>query len=265
MADTRGHEQDEQHRANIAAQFKEHNDSVTAVLIIANGTVARLTTGIDYTLTTLSALFPKSLARNMAFVFTNITNPLVVNFSEETIPTVLKDSPRFCLDNPCALQKKSLELKSERKANKKKKQRKMRKYIENSEEETLGTLVELFDWLDGLAPQPTKEIVNLYNLSQEIESTIADALAQMDQAAAKKDEINRLMDNPTVSSSPFSYVRLILMSFGCRLWLLPSNLRRPPPWLLGGNNPPLPTIGYAARSAAILTANSTARPISPSR
>ena len=233
LADTGGPEQDKRHKANIATQFKEHIHSVTAVLIIANGTIARLTPGINYALTTLSALFPRTLATNMAFVFTNIPNPVSWNFSEETIPEGLKDAPRFFLDNPCALQKKSFELKNVGKVNKTKAQRKMRKFMENSEKEALETLVQLFDWLNGLTPQPTKEIVNLYNLSQEIESAITDALAQMDQAAAKKDEIKRLMDNPKVSS--VSYLRLTLMLLGCRLGLLPSNLRRPLVWSLGGN------------------------------
>ena len=264
LADSRGLEQDELHKANIATQFKEHIDYVTAVLIITNGTVTRLNAGVDYALTTLSTLFPKTLAPNIAFVFTNIQNAVSWNFSRETISRLLEDAPRFFLDNPCALQKRSLELRNNRKVKTTKGQLKMRKFMENSEEEALETLVELFDWLDSLIPQPTKEIVNLYNLSREIESMITDALAQMDQAAAKKDEIKRLMDNPKVSSSPFSYMRLTLIPLGCRLWLHPSNLKRPPAWSPGGNSPLPPKIWYAARSAAILTAISTTRPISPS-
>ena len=199
MADTRGPDQDECHKANIATQFEEHIDFVTAVLIIANGTVARLNTGTDYALTTLSALFPKTLVTNMAFVFTNIPNPLSCNFAQEAVSEMVEDALQLFLDNPCALQKKHSELE---KANKTKRLRNMREFMENSEKEALVMLVELFDWLDGLTPQPTKEIVNLYELSQQIESAITNALAQIDQAAAKKDEINGLIANPKVSSSP---------------------------------------------------------------
>ena len=263
LADTRGLEQDELHKANIATQFKEHIDYVTAVLIVANGTVARLTTGVDYALTTLSALFPKTLAPNIAFVFTNIPNFVAQNFSIEAIvKEEVKDAPQFCLNNPCALQKKSVEL--ELKNDTKRKPEKMRKSVESSEEEALETLVELFDWLDGLTPQPTKAIVELYDLSQQIESMITDVLAQMDQVAAKKDEIKGLMNNPEVSFSPFPYMRPTLMLLGCRISLLPSNLRRPPASSPGGSSPLPPTIWYAARPAAILTALSTTSPISPS-
>ena len=246
LADSRGLEQDERHKANIATQFEEHIDSVTAVLIIANGTVTRLSAGTDYALTTLSTLFPKTLATNIAFVFTNIQNEVSLSFSMETIPKGLENARQFLLDNPCALYKKALKLNNDRKEKTAKEQRKMRKFIEESETETLRTLVELFDWLDGLTPQPTTDIVKLYNLSQQIESMITGALAQMDQVAAKKDEISRFLDDPNVSSSPFSYMRLTLIPLGCRLWLPTSNLRRPSAWLPGGNSALPPKTWYAA-------------------
>jgi hypothetical protein len=50
-------------------------------------------------------------------------------------------------------------------------------------------LVKLFDWLDGLEPQPTTEMIALYEKSQAIESKITNTLAQMDQTAAKMAEI----------------------------------------------------------------------------
>jgi len=71
-------------------------------------------------------------------------------------------------------------------------------------------LVELFDWLDGLEPQPTTEIVALYEKSQAIEVKITDTLAQMDQASGKMTEINKLMEelqkNPAVSFSPYFHL-----------------------------------------------------------
>jgi hypothetical protein len=113
LADTRGIEQDELHKKNIATEIQKQIDSVTAVLILANGTVPRLTVGTDYALSTLSALFPKSLANNIAFVFTNVASPLSWNFSMDTIPDVLKDANLFFLDNPIALQKKYLSFKDD--------------------------------------------------------------------------------------------------------------------------------------------------------
>ena len=199
MADTRGIEQDERHKESIANQIKKHIDSVTAVLILANGTIERITAGTDYALSTLSAVFPKSLAENIAFMFTNVPSPLAWNFSQDTVPRVLKDAPQFLLDNPIALQKKYLKLKD--KPSMKKAEKDMRNHLKAGEQKALEMLVQLFDWLDDCKPQPTTEIVYLYEMSQEIEASITDTLAQIDQGAAKKVEIDKLMADLKHSSN----------------------------------------------------------------
>ena len=204
MADTRGIQQDELHKKSIATEIQNHIDSVNAVLILANGTVPRITVGTDYTLSTLSAIFPKSLAANIAFMFTNVLSPLSWNFSQDTVPRVLKGAPQFHLDNPVALQKKYLELKDSK--GRSNVRTEMRKHVKTGEQKALEMLVKFFDWLDRLEPQPTNEIVRLYGMSQDIEAMITDTLAQMDQAASKKVEIDNLMValriTTDVSSSP---------------------------------------------------------------
>ena len=164
LADTRGLQQDELHKENIATQIKSHLDSVTAVLILANGTVPRVTVGTDYALSTLSAIFPKSLASNTAFMFTNVLSPLHWNFSGDSIPDDLKHAPYFLLNNPVALQKKYFKLKDD--PNMKKTTVDLRKAVKASEQNAMGMVVELFDWLDGLEPQPT---IGIFPLRGEIE------------------------------------------------------------------------------------------------
>ena len=213
MADTRGIEQDERHKESIANQIKKHIDSVTAVLILANGTIERITAGTDYALSTLSAIFPKSLADNIAFMFTNVPSPLAWNFSQDTVPRALKDAPQFLLDNPIALQKMYLKFKGD--LDKQRVRAEMRRAVQAGEEQALRMLVDLFDWLDGLGSQPTVEIVYLYEISQSIEAMITNTLAQMDQAAAKKVEIDKLMtaikNNSYVSYPPYAYSGLNLV------------------------------------------------------
>ena len=213
MADTRGIQQDEVHKRSIATEIQKHIDSVNAILILANGTVPRITVGTDYTLNTLSTIFPKTLANNIAFVFTNVLSPLSWNFSQDTIPRVLKGAPQFHLDNPIALQKKYIKLKDDQ--SKKNVKIDMRNHVKAGEQKALEMLVKLFDWLDGLEPQPTTEIVELYEMSQDIESMITNTLAQIDQAAAKTLEVDKLMaavkNNTDVSSLPYLYLRLNLM------------------------------------------------------
>ena len=216
MVDTRDIEQDELHKNHITTKIKEYIDSINAVFILANGTIPRIKVGTDYALSTLSSIFSKSLAGNIAFVFTNVPSPLSWHFPRETIPDVLKHAPRFLLDNPIALYKRSLGFKGGAKGNKV-----MHKMVQEGEQKALEMLVELFDWLDGLEPQPTKEIVYLYYLSQTIEATMTKTLAQMDQVAAKKVEVDKLMvalkDNTYVSLSPYSYLGLNLMPIGYRI------------------------------------------------
>ena len=192
MADTRGIHQDELHKASIAAEIQNHIDSVTAVLILANGSVPRITVGMDYALSALSALFPKTLAKNIAFLFTNSSTYLSLNFAQGAIPEILKDAPQFLLDNPIALQKKFRGLKDD--PNKKKLGKEMQKEVKNAEQRALEMLVNLFDWLDDLEPQPTTDIVALYKKSRAIESKITHTLTQMDQASTQMAEINKLVE-----------------------------------------------------------------------
>ena len=77
----------------------------------------------------------------------------------------------------------------------------MLKVVLSAEQKALEMLVELFDWLDRLEPQPTTEIVALYKTSQAIEAKITNTLAQMDQSADKMTEINGLMKEFQVKSA----------------------------------------------------------------
>ena len=155
MADTRSIQQSGPHKWSFSTQIKEHIESVTAVLVLANGAVPRVTVGTDYAFSTLS-MFPKSLAPKVSFVFTNVLRPPDRNFSLETVPCELRDAPQFLLNNPIALQRKFLKLKDD--PNMKKWRPDLRNEVKACEQNGLQMLVELFDWLDGLEPQPTTEI-----------------------------------------------------------------------------------------------------------
>ena len=191
LADTRGLQQDEIHKKSIATQIQKHVDSINAVLILANGTVPRLTVGTDYALSTLSSIFPNTLTDNIAFMFTNVVSPLAWNFSPESVPDALKLIPYYLLDNPISLQKKYLQLKAD--PNMRNAKKGLRKAVEEGEQTALEMLVDFFDWLDGLKPQPTTDIVTLYEKSGTVEAKIASTLAQIEQAMVKKVEIDNLL------------------------------------------------------------------------
>ncbi len=167
---THGIQQDELHKKSIATQIHEHISTDSAVLILANGPIPRITAGMDYALSALSTLFSKTLAKNIAFIFTNSLTYHSLNFSQGVIPEILKDAPQFLFDNPIALQRKYLALKGDPKREKARMD--LQRTVKRAEQPALEMFVDLFDWLDGLEPQPTTEIVALYERSQAIDAKI---------------------------------------------------------------------------------------------
>ena len=191
----------ELYKKNIATEVQRHIDTITAVLIFANGTAPTITAGTHYTLSTLFAIIPETLTENTAFVCTNVSSLFYLNFPTHALLHVFKDAPDvFFLNNPIVLQRYYLYLND---LNRKKS---MQESVLASEEQALEMLVDLFDWLDGLRPQRTTEVARLYIMSQTIEAMITDTLAQIEQTATKKVEINKLIvalkNNSDVSSSP---------------------------------------------------------------
>jgi myosin heavy subunit len=181
-------------------------------------------------------------------MFTNVSSPLSWNFSQDTVPEVLKDAPQYLLDNPIALQKKYLELKNN--PNMKKVRTECHRAMKASEQKALEMLVDLFDWLDGLTPQPTTEIVSLYEKSQAIGAKITNTLAQMDQASAKKAEIDKLITALKKDSSvSFHLACLTLIIISMLIWKdmhAFSNFEQTVNMPSGSSSPQLLTIRYAA-------------------
>jgi hypothetical protein len=190
LADPRGIQQDDIHKKSIATEIEKHIDSVNAVIILANGTVPGITVSTEYTLSTLSNILPKSIAGSIAFLFTN-SSPLSWNFPTDSIPDVLKETPYFLLDDPLVLWKKYEKMKSDKASEKL--LLSLRNAVLAGEKTSLETLVDLFDWLDSLKPQPTKDIISLYDRSERIEQKITDTLAQMEQADVKEKEAKDLI------------------------------------------------------------------------
>ena len=146
--------------------MKEHIDSVTAILVLSNGTVPRASPGTNYALSALSAIFPRTPCKNVAFLLTNTSNPLFLNFSKDILPEAFKDAPQFLLNNPIALQRKYLQLRGQ--PNTRSQGSYFREAVKDSEKDALEMLVDLFDWLDRLEPQPITRTVSLYEQCQSI-------------------------------------------------------------------------------------------------
>ena len=192
MPDTRGVHQDELHRKNITTQIENHIKSVNAILILANGTVPRITVGTDYALSTLPTIFHDTVTNNIAFMFTNVLSPLSWNFSQDTIPKELKGAPQFLLNNPVALQRRYLELKDEPS------RAEMREVVKDGEQKALEMLVQLFDWLDGLKPQPMTKGQDPHEKPQDIKPAES---PHMDGSLHKDGETSNKAEPPHVAGS----------------------------------------------------------------
>ena len=177
MADARGPQQDELHKKSIATQIEKYIDTVDAVLVLANGTVPRITVGTNYALSTLSTMFPKPLTKNIAFLFTNISNPVFINFPYHALPPALKDAPRFLLNNPIALQRNYHKLNGD--PNMKTPRPELLEAMEDGMKNALEMLVNLFDWLDSLEPQPTMKAVLFHGKCTNIMARITSPLYQV--------------------------------------------------------------------------------------
>ncbi|KIP04161.1 hypothetical protein PHLGIDRAFT_57496, partial [Phlebiopsis gigantea 11061_1 CR5-6] len=178
FADTRGLTQDELHTQSIAETIRDSITNVHAILILTNGTVARFGATTDYVLATLMSMFPRTLVNNIGILFTNVASSLKVNFEYDSIPKVIpRDSLNlFYVDNPLALLKHYQDRRREKRP--RKEMQKMRKDVEDAEEAALDMLVDFFDWLDSVKPQPTNDIVSLYYQTQEIETKIENILSR---------------------------------------------------------------------------------------
>ncbi|KAJ3744507.1 hypothetical protein DFH05DRAFT_1525555 [Lentinula detonsa] len=81
---------DSEHKAAIVNAIKKHFETIDAVIILANGTLARLGAATGRALTTISGMFPKSIVNNIAFIFTMVPDPIMFNFDQASLPVELK-------------------------------------------------------------------------------------------------------------------------------------------------------------------------------
>ncbi|KAF8593912.1 hypothetical protein BDV93DRAFT_581916 [Ceratobasidium sp. AG-I] len=202
LADTRGLGQDNQHKAEINSAIKEFVTSVDAVLIMANGTVQRLGVATSYTLSVISTMFPRSIVNNIGFIFTH-SELLGWDFDMQSLEPELRNAQCWLLQNPLALGKKYAALKRTAPANVLKG---LDKEVQKSYERTVETLNEWLEWLDEQHAQPTKQIDDLYQKSNRIESKMDETLSRLarlrERSQECKDIESKLKDTAKVSRLP---------------------------------------------------------------
>ncbi|KAF8703054.1 hypothetical protein RHS03_06302, partial [Rhizoctonia solani] len=174
LADTRGIEQDEQHKAIINKAIQEFVVEIDAVLIMANGTTERMSAATNYTLSTLTSLFPNSIIENIAFIFTHCDS-FTRNLDKASLPVTLMNSRQWTLENPLAYRKKYQRAAREGASESTLKEGRDR--LETIYKKTVCTLDEWLIWVEGCQAQPTHQINRLYETMLNIEAQIESAVS----------------------------------------------------------------------------------------
>ena len=213
LCDTRGLEQDNEHKRSIAETIKAKVQTLDGVIIMANGTLERVGPGVDYALHTLSTMFPRSIVDNIGFIFTNVPDALSFNFQSNTLPEKLRNAERWTLQNPVAqfVKYKDATSSSNPRPLSESQCRALRKLLNSNFATTMETLNEFFAWLDTRKAQPTHTIVRLYTMTTRIEAAITNVLAQIDQREQQRLDLQKLQANLDKSNQ----VRPIHSSHAC--------------------------------------------------
>jgi GTPase SAR1 family protein len=169
LADLREPERVEKHKMDIENAIKEFVTSIDAVMIFLNGQTSRLPVTTSHTLDVLTSLFPRSIVDNISLIFTRST-VFTFNFRMDILPTELRSSKYWVLENPLIMYEKYQELKADNCPENllKAAQRK----LDDAYDEAVGTLDDWLKWLDDRIAQPTKEIDHLYQMSMQIEANM---------------------------------------------------------------------------------------------
>lgn len=183
LADTRGIDQDNKHKAEINSAIKELVTSIDAVLIMANGTIERLGAATSYTLSVITSMFPRPIINNIGFIFTN-SDPLTWNFQMDKLQPELRNAQCWLIQNPLALSK-NYETQAKR-GGPDAVMKKWRRTLTTCYEDTVETLNEWLEWLDERDVQPTKGINDLYQKLVSIESYLEAKLSALTRSHERR-------------------------------------------------------------------------------
>ncbi|CUA68063.1 hypothetical protein RSOLAG22IIIB_07738 [Rhizoctonia solani] len=173
LADTRGIDQDEAHKAKINKAIQDYVTAIDSVIIMANGTVQRLGVATDYTLNVITAMFPHSIIDNIGFIFTH-SDPLTLNFRKDSLQPELRQAKHWLIQNPLAYYQAYKRLQAEGVSAKV--LSRGRRDLEQFYDDTVDTLNDWLSWLDTRHVQPSRSINELYQMSKNIGTNIEHAL-----------------------------------------------------------------------------------------
>ncbi|KAJ3835285.1 hypothetical protein F5878DRAFT_628361 [Lentinula raphanica] len=221
LADTRGIDINNEHKAAIASAIKEHFTTIDAIIILANGTLARLGAATQFTLTTISTMFPNSLAKNIAFIFTMVSDSMIFNFDKSSLPVQLREAKFWCTNNPFAQWSKYQQLLAQNPQTVEDDTlEEMNESAHHNYVKALKTLSQVFQFLDTCKEQPTKVIYEFYMRIIEMQAVKSNVEAHILQIENMCKELQKLQTNQPLQAQAIKiyeeYKQIINMPFNER-------------------------------------------------
>ncbi|KAB5591330.1 hypothetical protein CTheo_5246 [Ceratobasidium theobromae] len=179
LADTRGIDLDKKHGKLINDKIQQMK-LIDAVVILANGTDARLEPTTEYTLDTIATMFPRSLIHNIGVVLTRLPLLSLQQFQMDSLKGEMKKCQKWTLENPFALYEGYQKTQSHESPQEREEEE---ENIQRSYTKAVKMVNDWLVWLDHRQPMPTNEIDQLYNMSTTIDVLIDKALLDVTEAS----------------------------------------------------------------------------------
>jgi hypothetical protein len=181
-----------QHMESIVKAIRTNIKTVDGVLFMANGTLERAGPGIEYAMQMLSAIFPRTMAKNIGLLFTNVPDALSFNFHSDTLPAYITNSELWTIQNPLAQVMRFREMESENVKQSEKQLLAFRRLLDNNYSTTIDTLNDMFAWLNKQTALKTQSILQLHAMSQNLELAVGAVGSQTIVRDAAQAQITRL-------------------------------------------------------------------------
>ncbi|KAB5590313.1 hypothetical protein CTheo_6251 [Ceratobasidium theobromae] len=179
LADTRGIEQDRKHARLINEKIHQMK-LIDAVILLADGTRARLEPTMEYTIDTIATMFPRSLIDNIGVVLTHLPRLSLQQLRMDSLKGEMKHCREWILENPFALYEGYRRIQGSALPQEREEEE---KNIQSSYTKAVKMVNDWLGWLDLRQPMPTKEVEQLYKMSTRIDVLIEEALCDEEDAS----------------------------------------------------------------------------------
>lgn len=177
FGDSRGLEQDERNVKSIIDILREE-EYVNCVCLVVNGRLSRITASLQYVLSEITAVLPKTIVGNVIVVFTNTADPLDLNFDLEQLRPffgqMVIDNHSFYIENPyCKLEKAKIKCGQLPTGV-------IAKSLKKSFEETAEVLDDMCKAMKDFKKVYTHDFIFLYEKKQKIDESVVTMLTEID-------------------------------------------------------------------------------------